>query len=125
MALTDAETHQVYEILGVPEADSVLNLNADYGTGSRFENFAITTAKTAIDAILAGLSAALEARLRELLVQWSTVSTSATRLRANTANQGVERDPRNIRNLIRARVKTIVPVLIEAQEGSGGSIPLG
>jgi hypothetical protein len=124
MALTDAEKHDVYEILDVPNATSVLNLNSDYGTGSRFQNMAVTTGKTAIDAILDGLSADLETRLRELLVEWAAVSTSATRLKPNNANQGVDRDPRNIRNLIRRRVRVIVPVMIESQE-SGGAIPLG
>jgi hypothetical protein len=125
MALTDAEKHTVYEILGVPNATSVLNLDSDYGTGSRFQNMAVTTGKTSIDAILDALATALETRLRALLVEWATVATSATRLKANTANQGVERDPRNIRKLIRARVKVIVPVIVQAREGAGGAIPLG
>jgi len=124
MALTAAEKHLVYEILGVPNATSVLNLNSDYGTGSRFQNMAVTSGKASIDAILDALPSDLETRLRALTVEWSAVSTSATRLKANTANQGVDRDPRNIRNLIRARVKVIVPVRIESQE-SGGAIPLG
>ena len=124
MALTDAEKHVVYEIMDVPNATSVLNLTSDYGTGSRFRNMAVTTGKTSIDAILDALAADLETRLRALLVEWAAVSTSATRLKANTANQGVDRDPRNIRNLIRRRVRVIVPVMIESQQSSG-AIPLG
>jgi hypothetical protein len=50
MALSGAEKHLVYEVLGIPNATSVLNINGDYGTGSRFQNMAITTAKTEIDA---------------------------------------------------------------------------
>ncbi len=125
MALSGAEKHLVYEVLGIPNATSVLNVNADYGTGSRFENFAVTTAKTEIDAILDALGADLEARLRTLLTEWSSVSTSATKLRANNANQGVERDPAKIRRLIRERVTKIVPVRVESLEGSSGAIPLG
>jgi len=124
VALSGAEKHLVYEVLGVPNATSVLNVNADYGTGSRFQNFAVTTAKTEIDAILDALDVDLETRLRALLEEWSKVSTSATRIKANTANEGVEIDPRRVRKLIRERITKIVPVLVESQATQGGSIPL-
>ena len=85
---------------------------------------AVTTAKSQIDAMLDALPAHLVDRLRALTVDWTNVSISATRLRANNANQGVDRDPKKIRNLIRRRVRVIVPVMIESQE-SGGAITLG
>jgi hypothetical protein len=126
MALTADERHLVYEVLGVPDAVSGLSVYADDpGTGT-FE-LSILTAKTQIDAVLDGIDAgdaALVTRLQELLAAWKPVSISATRLHPLEGNQGVDRDPKKIRRLIRKAVQAIVPVRVGGIDDADSSLPL-
>lgn len=134
--LTEAERHLCYECLGVPNATDVLNVNSDFGTGSRFQSMAVTGSKTDIDTRIEALDTAAEggdedaaarvARLKVLLAEWERVSTSNVDLKPNAANEGVSIRPSRKRRLIRERVQKIIPVFVEAIDGeSAGGIPLG
>lgn len=135
MPLSQAEKHLVYEALGIPNATSVVNVNSDFGTGSRFQSFAVTTAKTSVDAILDALetaetggdleAAAKIARLQVLLVQWEKVAISATNLSPQATNQGVSRRPAHIRRLVRTRIQRVVPVFLEQDFTGGTALPVG
>ncbi len=120
MAVTDAERHLVYEVLNIPDALSVLNINGDYSVGSRFENFAITSAKTQIDAIITGLDVTREARLQKLLSEWLVVATDTVKLKPNNANEGVDLNPARTRRRIHALVLVIIPVVLSTESAPGG-----
>lgn len=124
MALTDDEKHLVYEILGIPDATSVLYVTGDYGVGSKFQNVAVLTAKSEIDTRLGALSTALETRMRELIVAWQKVSIQTTQLKPNAANKGVQTRPGATRRMIRKRVQQIVPVFLPDDTASGNVIPV-
>lgn len=125
MALDAENTHLVYEVLGIPHADSILYVDGIYATGATLPFGAIKTTVSQINAVLAGLEAAQEARLVSLLAEWKVVATEATRLHPNDSNEGVEVNPARKRALIRRLVRAIVPVVIEGIDTNGGVIPLG
>lgn len=127
MPITEAQRVLFYEVVGVPNDTSVLNIDGQFGTGRKYVDYAVTTAKTEIDAKLNALTGEPLTRLQALLARWEEISTDSTRLRPNTSNEGVDVDPRRERALIRRRILTIVPVFVAGRDLSGwdGSIPLG
>jgi hypothetical protein len=124
MALDAANTHLLYEVLGVPHAESILYLDGAYATGATLPFGAIKTTVEQIDAILVGLPAALEDRLVELLAEWKEVATETTEIKPNAANQGVSVKPARKRGRIRLLVRAIVPVVIAGIDTPDG-LPLG
>lgn len=132
--LSEDTRHLIYECLGLPDALSVLNVNGDWGTGRKFESFAITSARTDIDLVIEAIdtaadggdarSLALTTRITEITVEWKKVSLSVTNLHPTESNQGVERKPAKIRTILRSRLQKIIPVFVEAVDGASGSMPL-
>lgn len=126
MALTDYERHLVFEVFDIPDAASVLYIDGAFATGKTSHTGAILVSRTEINALMDGLSEALEQRLRELLEAWKRVSVQGTKIAPNTSNEGVDVAPARDRALIRKRIQKIVPVVTpEDVHGIGGSLPLG
>jgi hypothetical protein len=125
MALTEYEQHLFFECIDIPNATSVLYIDGAFGTGKTTATGAILITRDEIITRINGLSQALITRLQELLAEWVVVSTSNVRIRANTANEGVDLDPKEKRTLIRHRVKKIVPVVIKERDNQGSDIPVG
>lgn len=122
MALTERETQLLYEALGVPNATSVLFVDGELGTGRSSWLGSLSTSKTEIDAILTAIAGTgREDRLKELLVQYDLVSTSAVRIHPNAANEGVDVNPARQRATIRSAIRKVVPVSVETIDRSGGA----
>ena len=114
MALSAIEDHLVYEILGVPNAELT-----PYAQGSKI-------ARDEIAARIAGLAAGPEERLKELIAEWQTVSTSSLTLNSKESNEGASLSHSRQRALIRQRVTEIIPVSFERSRlGERGAIELG
>ena len=125
MALTEYEQHLFFECIDIPDATSILYIDGAFGTGKTQATGAILVSRDEIIIRINALSAALLLRLQELLAEWLTVSTSNVKITPNTANEGVGLDPAKKRELIRHRVKKIVPVVIKERDNQGSSIPVG
>lgn len=122
MALTNDEIELVYEVLEIPNTTDVLVVEGMFGTGSAFQNGAVLTTKTLIDARLAALSQSREDRLRQLLVEWKAVATTGVKLSPLGENEGVDRNPARERSLLRKRIETLIGVF---RSDSSGAVPLG
>ena len=127
MPITEAERVLFYEVIGVPNDTSVLNIDGQFGTGRKYVDYAVTTAKTEIDAKLDALTGAPLARLQTLLAEWESISFSSTRIHPKESNEGVEVNIDRQRGTIRRRILTIVPVFVAGRDlsGSDGSVWLG
>lgn len=127
MAISEEERVLFYELVEVPNDTDVLNIDGQFGTGLKFVDYAVTTAKTEIDAKLDALTGEPLSRLQTILAQFKTIALDSTRIRPNTSNEGVDVDPRRARALLRRHALTIVPVFVAGRDLSGadGSIPLG
>ena len=123
MPITEEERQLYYELIGVPNQTSVLNIDGEYGTGRKYIDYAITTAKTEIDARLDALTGAPLARLQVILARWKEISFSSTRLVPKESNEGVDVDNRRERALLIQRAQAVVGVFVARDRADG--IPLG
>lgn len=125
-ALTKEDRHLVFEIFGIPNQTSVLLVDTAFGTGRSVAIGAILTSKSEINDLIDGLEDHHVSRLQTLLAEWLKVTTSNVRIHPNVANEGVDLDPRQARQLIRQRVRIIVPVVRSGQASNQGApLPLG
>jgi len=122
MALTEYEVHLFFECIDIPNSTDVLVIDGAFGTGKTTATGAILVTRAEIITRMAALPTALITRLQELLAEWVVVSTSNVVIKANTANEGVDLDPKKKRELIRQRVKKIVPVVIKERDNQGSAI---
>lgn len=126
MALTDYDKHLVFEVLGIPNAVSVLYVDTLWATGKTSQTGAILVTRDEVLARLDALEEHLETRLLELLAVWRDVALRVAKLEPNAANEGVRYDPARERARIRELVQRIVPVVIEGRDTNpGGALPLG
>ena len=128
MALTADEIELIYEALDIPNMTDVMVVEGGFGTDAAFQNSAVLTTKTLIDARLALLDGstpglqAREDRLRALANEWATVSTTGVKLSPLGENEGVDRNPARERKLLKQRISRALGVFREA---SDGGVPLG
>jgi len=120
MPLSADEKHLVYEILDIPNQTSVLHVNADWGTGSRFRNLAILSSKTEIDTLLNALPAEIESRVRTLTVSWDEVALETTKLKPLGANEGVDVSPARTRSRIKKLLRVALGIHVDEQAIPGG-----
>lgn len=124
MALSDYDKHLVFEVIDVPDADTLLYIDGAFLTARSSAGGLTELARAMIVARIDALSADLETRLSELLVAWKKVAVSNARLVPNAANQGVDYKPARQRALIRAAVLKIVPVVLSGGDTECGELPL-
>lgn len=126
MALSEYERHLVFEVFDIPDATSVLYIDGAFATGATLAAGAVLVSRDEINALIDGLDEAREQRARELLVAWGRVSIQGTKVRPNTANEGVDVSPARDRALIRQRLQKIIPIVTpEDFAGSNGAMQLG
>lgn len=124
--LTKEERHLVFEVFGIPNQTSVLQVDTKFGTGRSVTAAAVFTSQTEIEAIMDDLEDHHVSRLKFLLSEWEKVAISNVRIHPNVANEGVDLNPQQARRLIRTRIRMIVPVIrTGAASNQGAGIPLG
>ncbi|MCX7806466.1 MAG: hypothetical protein N3A38_14960 [Planctomycetota bacterium] len=122
MALTDERKAALFEVLEIPVVPKIARVLPPDGPGlTAFveeQTVAAAQACELVEARLAELTAAQEARLAELLDAWIEIGTDSTRVDAGTIGglSGVSYDPDREREEIRRRVQLIVPFLRYADE---------
>lgn len=112
MALTDAQELALFEVLEVPYSTTAMIPQDDmgltalqYGTSNTSQQ-----AKTLIENHVASLSSGKETQLVALLDRWIALGTNTTVLDGGAGGlSGVTANPDAERNLIRQKVRTIVP----------------
>jgi hypothetical protein len=129
MALTAAQTTQVFEILGVPE-DGTGEVFASVATmfGAEFESYDMAAVVAKIGDKLEGLSASQEARVAELLARHAAISaTSPVKVRGSAKASGTLADHPAEREAIRVALGNVLGVavpsggfLAEAQRAARG-----
>lgn len=125
MALAQSYVDLVFEVFGIPQADSILWIDGAWTTGKTQLTGAITTSVDEILVLIAALTATQETRLIVLLDEWRAVSTTGIKLKPNVANEGVDRDPARERRLIKQRIFVMIPIVLAKEHNAGGGIPLG
>jgi len=114
MALTAAQTTQIYEILGVPQNGSGAVISAMATIfGPVFESMDMSTLVTKINAKLTALTAEQIARVTPLLLHWDAItSTSPLRVTQSASTRGTAVDHPAERAAIRSALSNIIGVAV-------------
>lgn len=116
MALSAAQTTQLFEIFGVPQNGSGAVVSAVATIfGPVFESLDMSSLVTRINAKLIALSAEQIARVTTLLLRWDAVtSTSPLRVTQASNTRGIAADHPAERVAIRAALSNIIGVSVPA-----------
>ena len=120
MALTAAQTTQIYEIFGVPQNGSGAVVSAVATIfGPVCESLDMSGLITRIDAKLSALTTEQIARVTALLLRWDAItSTSPLRVTQSAATRGIAVDHPAERASIRAALGNIIGIAVP----SGGFV---
>lgn len=129
MALSAPDRLTVFEIFDVPPVVTAVEMWGNLGSDQAVEQYAFTSPVAAIDGRIAALTADMETRVRELLVEWRVVATSELRLDKADEIEGQVRDAAQKRRLILHRLQVYIPVFLEGElesryrerQGGGGN----
>ncbi len=114
MALTSAQTTQIYEIFGVPQNGSGAVISAVATIfGPVFESLDLSALVTKIDTKLSALTSEQIARVTTLLSRWDAItSTSPLRVTQSAATRGIAVDHPAERAAIRTALSNIIGVAV-------------
>lgn len=115
MALSGAERLYVFEILDVPPNATGFELWGTLGESNAVQSFAFTTAKDAVDALIALLTADQETIVKALVEEWIKVRTSEVELNRAEEVEGVVQDAAAKRRNIRDRLQVHIPIYREGE----------
>lgn len=115
MALTGEERLIVFEILDLIPGGQATEFWGELGRSQAVQNYSFRSPAEAVDFHIAALTADAETRVRELLDQWSEVSTDESSLKVAEEIEGVVADSEARRGLIRKRLQVYIPVFLEGE----------
>lgn len=116
MALTNAQKISLYQILGIPYAETYtvhdgMGTAPDYGTIQS----TYSTIKTQLDLFLASLADGVETAIVGLITAWDSITTTAISMTSGAVGSinGITIDYEAQRALIRERMENLVPYIAQ------------